>query len=303
MANPQLYSAEDRREHLDILSKFDKLVSFLAPDENIGFLLHHPDLHANNILVAKSTDDPSKFDIRVWLDWQGATVKPYFLQTSNFPPLYSYDPSPYVEYNFDGFPTYSDQYTDDLDAKEKKIAEQAFLAAQRHRFYMLSVEQYNPILRGIIRGAHISRNTRDLFSNILAGTTEGAIAPKFAIINAIAGWKTLPLVNINEETGEAEEKCPVQYSAGETEACYKEVIELTKILNLHEQIANKLGLSEHSDGLVMGSIEVFQDVKRKSEELLKGYLDASETSDEIEWYRKNWPYQDGKYSPNAETCN
>jgi aminoglycoside phosphotransferase (APT) family kinase protein len=65
---------------LELLEKYSKVTSFLAPASNMEFAavntLWHPDLHLDNIFI-----DPSSHKITAIIDWQSAVVAPLLYQS------------------------------------------------------------------------------------------------------------------------------------------------------------------------------------------------------------------------------
>ena len=308
LSQPKSFPSSQRRELLDLLNKFDEVVPALVPDDSSAtVILAHPDLHADNLLVSDPTDTSKEsidVDITAWLDWQGATIRPYYLQMPEEPPLFRYSSNPYVNYPSEsGGPEYTKGFSNpDLDPVEKKLARKAFQQAERHRSFCSTLKDMNPILNNILAKAPVWKHTHTLARDIMAITTGDAAIPKLSLIRAVEDWNALPNVEVDEETGEAIEKCPVQFSAEEREACFDEMDMLLKAGLLQVAVSRALGISENSDGFVKGSEAQLLEVRKKGEDLLRSYLDGSESDEEREWYEKTWPYQDGLLSMNAESC-
>ena len=77
------------KDHISLLSQYDLVSPYLIPEQEdlSSPTLQHPHLHQNNIFLR-----PESTEILGIIDWQGASVLPFFLQ-SGFPAFCDRDPS------------------------------------------------------------------------------------------------------------------------------------------------------------------------------------------------------------------
>jgi len=76
------------KDHISLLSQYGLVAPYLVPKQEdlASPTLRHPDLHQSNIFLR-----PQSTDILGIIDWQGASILPFFLQ-SGFPVLCDHDP-------------------------------------------------------------------------------------------------------------------------------------------------------------------------------------------------------------------
>ncbi|KIY43072.1 hypothetical protein FISHEDRAFT_54147 [Fistulina hepatica ATCC 64428] len=76
------------QDHIDALNDFKALIPYIVPREprHLAGHLWHPDLHADNILVAAS-DAPGGFSVTSIIDWQCSWVGPAFINL-NVPTMF-----------------------------------------------------------------------------------------------------------------------------------------------------------------------------------------------------------------------
>jgi len=76
------------KDHISLLSQYGLVAPYLVPKQEdlASPTLRHPDLHQSNIFLR-----PQSTDILGIIDWQGASILPFFLQ-SGFPVFCDHDP-------------------------------------------------------------------------------------------------------------------------------------------------------------------------------------------------------------------
>ncbi|KAF9494219.1 hypothetical protein BDN71DRAFT_1449360 [Pleurotus eryngii] len=288
-------------ELLKTLSDFDTLIPYLYPDANIGYVLSHPDLHADNVLV--DTSGP-RWKV-TWLDWQGASVLPFF-DILDVPPMFDYSTtSPLVNYDPRKpaeKPVYAEGYhSDSIGVDDKVLAQKAYMEAYRHWVFLSSHAKFNTSWFKMRSSREMYDISKELLVTMSSGSIEGPEAARWSMIKAVWNWDSLPCVPVYDD-GKASAPCPVQYSLEEQDIWEKRFAEALRVTLLQTTYTRQVGLAENSDGLVIGTEADFKQKKDAAEKLYKELIAFAQSNEERSWYENNWPFQDGRLSLNALSC-
>ncbi|KAL1667791.1 hypothetical protein GGF50DRAFT_124587 [Schizophyllum commune] len=281
----------------DWIAKFEMLVPDLAPDGYIALVLWHPDLSANNIIVDR---DESSYRLSGIIDWQGATVGPYYRQFA-LPQPYDFDPKsePRVVYSEERTPELAVEL-DDLDQESKEVVQYTLRRAWRAYLHELVLRKEDPrlaedlcnptshmaILRAVTSPAHtINRGSRWL--------------P--LILRDIASvWSLWGVIVGVDDDGTPIDPFPFAFSEEEAERAHEEADRFVRGLSMCEDVLAGLGLRWEDEGIVPA--ERFEEVKKAVEEAWRAALDAAPSEEERARIETSWPLQDGKPSLSADRC-
>ncbi|KAL1735272.1 Alpha/beta hydrolase family-domain-containing protein [Schizophyllum commune] len=281
----------------DWIAKYEMLVPDLAPDGYIALVLWHPDLSANNIIVDR---DESSYRLSGIIDWQGATVGPYYRQFA-LPRPYDFDPKsePRVVYPEGGTPELA-VGPDDLDEEDREEVKYTLRRAWRAYFHELVLRKEDPrladdlcnptshmaILRAVTSPAHtINRGSRWL------------PLIRRDIANVWSLWGVT--VGVDDD-GTPMDPFPFAFSDEEAERAHEEADQLVRELAMCEDVLARLGLRWEDEGIV--PTERFEEVKKAVEAARQAALDAAPSAEERARIEMTWPLQDGKPSLSADRC-
>jgi hypothetical protein len=252
--------------HIRLLDQFITLATHLIPPSEIcAPVLWHTDLHGSNIMISES----GPASIVGFLDWQGTTISPLFMQ-SGIPPFlrYSGDERIVIEPGVKSVP-FPPGYGDLPPEDQQHLARHRRFAL-RQKYYELQVMQHSPhtfaaqswpgmeymmpFVRGMsstwFQGSHLLRD--HIFQCYLSW-------------NNIAPGIPFPFsVDPNDLQRHREEHRRLEI--------YNQRI---------EQTSRQLGIE--GDGWVTG--ERYEEVKKASEELMRGW--------DTETAGGPYPFQDG----------
>ncbi|KAL1756048.1 Alpha/beta hydrolase family-domain-containing protein [Schizophyllum commune] len=281
----------------DWIAKYEMLVPDLAPDGYITLVLWHPDLSANNIIVDR---DESSYRLSGIIDWQGATVGPYYRQFS-LPQPYDFDPKsePRVVYSEGGTPQLA-VGLDDLDQEDREEVKCTLRHAWRAYFHELVLRKEDP------------RLAEDLCNPTSHMAISRAVTSPAHTINRGSRW--LPLIRRDianvwslwgvtvgvDDDGTPIDPFPFAFSDEEAERAHEEADRFVRELAMCEYVLSELGLRWEDEGIVPA--ERYEEVKKAVEEARQTALDSAPDAEERARIETAWPLQDGKPSLSADRC-
>ncbi|TRM60757.1 kinase-like domain-containing protein [Schizophyllum amplum] len=286
-----------------LISVYDELVPHMAPLRS-SCTLWHPDLHAGNIIVDGDIDvedaDADSFQLSGIIDWQGATVLPYYLQYT-VPPAYEFTPSdePLVQYAADGTPNLPDDY-DNVCDEDKAAAQYALRRAWRALGHKIVIQAQDARLAndlyGTTTGANVLRLTCDPVTTVTQGGYSLApLARSIATVQSI--WTAIVGA---DESGSPRVRFPSAFSDEDTRRMEQEEARLERILRMCNDVLTRLDMQWEHEGLVPA--EKYDEAKKVMEDARQAALAAAPSEEERQRIAEDWPYQDGKPVLSADRC-
>ncbi|KAI5899697.1 uncharacterized protein SCHCODRAFT_02661304 [Schizophyllum commune H4-8] len=281
----------------DWIAKYEMLVPDLAPDGYIALVLWHPDLSANNIIVHR---DESSYRLSGIIDWQGATVGPYYRQFA-LPQPYDFDrkSAPRVVFSEEGRPELG-VAIDDLDEESMEEVEYALRRAWRAYLHELVLRKEDP------------RLADDLCNPFSTMATLRAVTSPAHTINRGSRWLPLirrdianvwslwgVIVGVNDDDNPVD-PFPFAFSDEEAEQAHEEADRFVRELAMCEDLLARLDLRWEEEGNVPA--ERFEEVQKAVGEARQAALDAATGAEERARIERAWPLQDGKPSLSADRC-
>ncbi|TFK57667.1 hypothetical protein OE88DRAFT_1651524 [Heliocybe sulcata] len=284
----------DSEAYHGLISDFEKLVPHIAPP-CAPKILWHPDLHDSNILVTEA-ERPCKLNGIV--DWQGATVAPYYLQLS-VPPAYSADEHPLIDPEADGGPEFRDFDPRDLKPEEKRRLAVTFRRTCRQKLHEVQVRGADPDLANELYGdlGLAKRLINSPVGAITRGRTEGLESIKCSFIECRTFWGAVVGV---DENGQPLIPFPIEISDVEEDRVKKAWESISQDATMCDDLLERLGVPPDSDGIVRAN--EYDAAKRAVEDAKQAALSGASTEEERDHIAKAWPLQDGKLSMTAESC-
>lgn len=256
------------QEHLQLLDKYDALVSHLVPPQEIEPILRHPDLHLGNIFI-----DPDSKKISGIIDWQGAMILPLFIH-SGFPPMVNNDgkrlSNPLVR------PSPPD-LTNIVEGPEKELLLYNYIQQLGYHLYLAATGKWNPVHFQALRRPYLP--IRKIIVQQAGYPWDGdLLSLRAALIGVTQAWENL------SKPGES---CPVHFTDDETNQHSEEKAEWDDACSCLTMLRDMLGIN------VQGWVtaEMFQATVEENQRLKKQLIMGAER-DEREEAWKTWPFKD-----------
>ncbi|TRM60756.1 hypothetical protein BD626DRAFT_406815 [Schizophyllum amplum] len=289
--------------YLYLISVYEELVPHMSPSRT-SCTLWHPDLHAGNIIVDGHIDvedeHADSFELSGIIDWQGATVLPYYLQY-RVPPAYEFTVSaePLVQHSADGLPKLADGY-DDLCDEDKAAAQYALRRAWRAYGHEVALRDQDARLAkdlyDITGGARVLRLACSPITAITRGGYSLApLARSIATVHRI--WN---VVVGADESGSPLASFPSAFSDEDRRRMEQEEARLEYTMGICNDALARLGMHWEHEGLVHA--EKYDEAKKIMEDARQAALAAAPSAEERQRIAQDWPYQDGKPALSAERC-
>ncbi|TRM65527.1 kinase-like domain-containing protein [Schizophyllum amplum] len=281
----------------DLVSKYEKLIPFIAP-ERTAVALWHPELHAGNIIINDKKEEPSSGGI---IDWQGSVVAPYYRQFQ-VPPAYEVDEGTELVVHGPGVaPKLVDGY-DELSAEEQDRAQRILRRAWRaymHEIYLRRQDEKLAMdLYSHDDGANILRLTTMPSSAITAGAHyEALLYTRWSLKMIWDVW--IPIVGITEDGGPAA-PFPFPFTEEDAQRIDEELKQYRHAESICNDILTQFGIKPESEGLVKA--EKYEETKKAVEAALQAALDGAPSAEERNRIAEVWPLREGKVSLTAERC-
>ncbi|TRM62785.1 hypothetical protein BD626DRAFT_40831 [Schizophyllum amplum] len=288
-----------------LISIYDELVPAMSPFRT-SCTLWHPDLHAGNIIVDGNIDnedhDADSFGLSGIIDWQRATILPYYLQYS-VPPAYEFTPSeePLVQYSAGGKPKVADGY-DDLCEEDKTAAYHALRRAWRayvHRAMMQDEDA--PLARDLYESAVGASKMRGFAGPVTTVTRGGyslaSLARSIAAVQAV--WNVMVGVS-DESRTKPLVPFPPGFSDEDKRRMEQEEAREDRIVEMYDDVLVPLGVHWAAEGLV--PVEQYDEAKKVMENARQATLAAAASAEERDQLAQEWPFQDGKPAFTLDRC-
>ncbi|KAL1757085.1 kinase-like domain-containing protein [Schizophyllum commune] len=280
----------------DLVSRYDKLIPFIAPPRT-AVALWHPDLHSSNIIIDDTGDEPSLEGI---IDWQGSVVAPYYRQFQ-VPPAYGVDEGTDLVVHGPGKPPKLADGYDQLPAEEQeraqRILRRAWRAFTHEVFLQHHDEQLARDLYSLEGGASTLRLTTMPSSAITAGSSyEALLYARWSMKMVWDVW--IPIVGRNEDDSPTV-PFPFPFTPQESQRIDEELERYRHAEAICDDILTRLGINPDSEGLVEADK---YETKKAVDAALQAALDDAPSVEERDRLAEDWPLRDGKVSLTAERC-
>ncbi|TFY73977.1 hypothetical protein EWM64_g10035 [Hericium alpestre] len=244
-----------------LISDYEKLIPHIAPKHS-SYILWHPDLHASNILI---TDTPPSCKLTGIIDWQGATVAPYYLQL-DIPPAYTAEEHTLVNSSHEDGPELSSD-VNDLDDEQQRRAHLAHRHALRQRLHEIFMHDQDPEL-----AEEFFLTCRAVWSAAVGVDEDRA-----------------PLVPFPIEINDADER-----------QIKEEWSTIRRDASMCDELLQRLGIPLDGEGIVDAG--QYEAAKHAVEDAKEAAINDAPSQCEKERIANVWPLQDGKVSLTAESC-
>ncbi|KDR68632.1 hypothetical protein GALMADRAFT_78401 [Galerina marginata CBS 339.88] len=196
------YKEQPPSAHIENLQRYLLIAPSLVPkNPALGhFCIHHPNLQPNNIVVQKSPDSESGWQLSL-LDWQYASVLPLFLH-AGLPEWLQIDDDPVSKKSMRR-PS-RPKIIDELDEPERSEEDADYRRLLMYYLYVTNTKEHNkPHYEAITDPMCMFR--RSLFGYAGNPWDGETLELKVALILATKNWKAL--------TGAGGRKCPVKFDS------------------------------------------------------------------------------------------
>ncbi|KAI4519160.1 hypothetical protein K525DRAFT_271994 [Schizophyllum commune Loenen D] len=289
--------ADPNGAYSDLISKYEKLIPFIAP-ERMAVALWHPELHSGNIIIDDSGEEPSLAGI---IDWQGSVVAPYYRQFQT-PPAYDVDDGTELVVHGPGVPPELADGYDKLSVEEQARAQRILRRAWRAFTHEVFLEHHDEKLAMDLYskddGANILRLTTMPSTAVTAGAYyEALLYARWTLRMVWDVW--IPIVGRNEDGGPAT-PFPYPFTQEDAQRIDDELKRYRHVESICDGILTRFGVKPESDGLVKA--EEYEETKKAVEAALQEALDNAPSAEERDLIAELWPLRDGKVSLTAERC-
>jgi hypothetical protein len=260
-------------EVLDLLNRYLHLSPAMVPPlgtvDTHSPTLWHPDLHLDNVFV-----DPDSKKITRIIDWQSASVKPFFYQCG----VARMFLCPWTIANENTLPKLPDNYGT-LEADEQKKIEGDHKTETSFVYYKALTCRDNPRHWAALQLQQQGLEVRTQPSRLVVRVWEGhdVFFLRRALLEIIGQW-----VNLCPDAG----PCPVSFTEQELKLHEIEEDSLSDAAEIMRLFRDNWGLP--ADGMVEPSR--FDEIRTAVNELRDSFIAGSE--EDAEKAAKIWPYQD-----------
>ena len=232
-------------------------------------VLWHTDLHMGNIYVSEQNPE----EIVSVIDWQSVVVSPLFLQ-ARFPEFLTVGED-YVLGTME-LPKLPPNF-DEMDAEDKKFAEDNLKEAKLAKIYEISSKSKN--IRGW-KALQVPLFIRELFIRCAEASEEGVVPLRACLIEYAANW---------EEIG-FEGECTISFSEEELKRHEQQFEEYSRYHEIHKWARGILGTDV--EGWLMPMVDI-EEARKKSDELLEEFVRRCDQYNMTpERMREIWPYSE-----------
>ncbi|KAF3482827.1 uncharacterized protein GIQ15_02151 [Arthroderma uncinatum] len=261
-------------ELLELLNRYLKLSPAMIPpvevDDTHSPTLWHPDLHLDNVFI-----DPELNKITRIIDWQSATVMPFYYQCG-IPRMFEHPGGVPHDWTL----ALPDNY-DSLDQEEKEKFENDRKSMTCHRYYEVETGAKNPshLAALQLRNLDVRIDPSRLVVNVWED--QAVFFLRRALNSIVERWQDLC-----PESG----TCPVTIGKRELELRSAEEEISSSVAEILTLFRDGWGLPP--DGMVHPAD--FERVKAAVAERRDAFFESADNETDKELYKRIWPYQDGE---------